>query len=73
MKAGFIDGCQSSSGGLVDCACAFEHITSAPPYDTPPGFARLAGPVDAARKSGDPRDLPAVLITAMQSCRLSAS
>jgi hypothetical protein len=73
MKAGFMGGCRSSSGGVVDCACAFEHIVSTPPYDTPSGFAKLAGPVENAQQSGDPRDLPAVLLTAMRSCLVARS
>ena len=73
LKAGFMAGCHDSANGLVDCGCAFKHITSVPPYDTPSGFASLSGPVDAAKASGDPRDLPAVLMSALSSCRVSAS
>jgi hypothetical protein len=73
MKAGFIDGCNATSAAFVDCGCAFDHVTSAPPYDTPDGLAALAGPVRAAQQSGSPGDIPAVLLSAMQSCRLSAS
>jgi hypothetical protein len=69
MKAGFIDGCNSSTGGRVDCGCAFDRLTSTPPYDTPEGLLTLAGPVQAAQRSGDPRDVPAVLVTAMRSCQ----
>jgi len=68
MRAGFIDGCNSSTGGLVDCGCAFDRLTATPPYDTPAGLVSLAGPVRAAQRSGDPRDVPAVLVTAMRSC-----
>jgi hypothetical protein len=73
MKAGFIDGCQSTSGTVIDCGCAFEHVASTPPYDTPDGFATLVEPVQAAEQSGDPHDIPAVLVSAIQACRLSAS
>jgi hypothetical protein len=73
MKAGFINGCESTSAGLVDCGCAFDHLTSAPPYDTPPGLATLAGPVQAAQQSRNPGDIPAVLLSAMEACRLSPS
>jgi hypothetical protein len=73
MKAGFINGCESTSAGVIDCGCAFDHLTSAPPYDTPPGLATLAGPVRAAQQSGNPANLPAVLVSAMNACRVSRS
>jgi hypothetical protein len=73
MKAGFINGCKSNSAGVIDCSCAFDHLTSAPPYDTPPGLATLVAPVRAAQQSGDPADIPAALISAMEACRLSRS
>ncbi|HMJ97328.1 MAG TPA: hypothetical protein VK486_15855 [Thermoleophilaceae bacterium] len=73
MKAGFVKGCESTSAGVIDCGCAFDHITSAPPYDTPPGLAALAGPVRAAQQSGNPANLPAVLVSAMNACRASRS
>jgi hypothetical protein len=73
MRAGFINGCESTSGGFIDCGCAFDHLTSAPPYDTPPGLAKLAGPVQAAQQSRNPGDIPAVLVSAMEACRLSPS
>jgi hypothetical protein len=71
MKAGFIDGCQATSATFVDCGCAFEHLTSSPPYDTPSGLATLVGPVRVAQQTGNPRDIPDVLVSAMQSCLLS--
>ena len=73
MKAGFLDGCQATSATFVDCGCAFEHMTSSPPYDTPSGLATLAGPVQVAQQTGNPRDIPDVLVSAMQACQLSES
>lgn len=73
MKAGFLDACQRSSGTVVDCYCAFQVVTTRPPYDTPDGFATLMGPASAAQRSGNPEDVPAVLVTALQSCPLGAT
>jgi hypothetical protein len=73
MKAGFINGCESTAAALVDCGCAFDHLTSAPPYDTPPGLATLVGPVRVAQQSGNPGDIPTVLVSAMEACRLAPS
>jgi hypothetical protein len=73
MKAGFINGCESTSAGVIDCGCTFDHLTSAPPYDTPPGLATLVGPVRAGQQSGNPANLPAVLLSAMDACRVSRS
>src|SRR4051812_46406488 len=62
MRAGFIAGCNNSSGAAVDCGCAFDHITSDSSFDTPEKFATLAGPVAAAQRSQDPADLPPALL-----------
>ena len=70
LRAGFVSGCNDSSGATVDCGCAFEHIRSDSAYDTPEKFATLVGPVAAAQQSQNPADLPPVFMTAMQSCRL---
>ena len=69
MRLSFVDGCQYATDGTVDCRCAFDHITSRQPYDSPVGFSRLAGPVEAARS---PAELPPVMIEAIQSCRRPA-
>jgi hypothetical protein len=71
MRAGFIAGCNNSSGAEVDCGCAFDHIASEASFDTPEKFATLAGPVAAAQKSQDPADLPPAFLTAMQTCRVA--
>lgn len=73
MKAGFIAGCEDAPGNFVDCGCAFEQLTSTPPYDTPEGFLTLHEGIETAQRSQDPRDVPAPLMTAFRSCLLSTS
>jgi hypothetical protein len=67
-RTGFIDGCRYSSGGAVDCECAFSRITSTPPYDTPAGFAALKYNVDRFQATHDPGVLPSVFVDAVRGC-----
>ena len=69
MRAGFVAGCEQGTTGLIDCNCAFEHLTSAPPYDTPEGFITLAGPISEAVRTQSVRGLPPQYVAAMTSCR----
>ena len=68
LKAGFIAGCESSAGTVLDCECVFAELTSESPYDTPAGFAQLQEPVRRASQSGDMSQIPAVYFSAVQSC-----
>ncbi|MET0818787.1 MAG: hypothetical protein ABWZ67_14585 [Solirubrobacteraceae bacterium] len=68
MKAGFIAGCQSSAGSVLDCECVFAELTSEAPYDTPEGFAQLKEPVQQATESGDVSQIPAAYFSAVQDC-----
>ena len=68
LKAGFIAGCESSAGTVLDCECVFAELTSEAPYDTPEGFAQLQEPVRRASQSGDMSQIPAVYFSAVQSC-----
>jgi len=73
IKTGFVDGCQATSGALVDCNCAFARITSQSPYNTPAGFETLAGPVAAYKQTQDLRVLPAAFVSAFTECRRRSS
>jgi hypothetical protein len=68
MKADFIGACESSVGGAVDCGCVFAEITSATPYDTPEGFARLHEPIWGTNAGGDVPQVPAVYVAAVRRC-----
>jgi len=68
MKAGFIAGCESSAGSVLDCECVFAELTSEAPYDTPEGFAQLKEPVQQATESGDVSQIPAAYFSAVQDC-----
>jgi hypothetical protein len=69
MKAGFIDGCEAhNTGNVVDCGCAFDHVTAEPPYDTPDGLASLYEPSLAAQQSRNLADVPAVMMSAIRAC-----
>jgi hypothetical protein len=69
MRAGFLAGCENSAASVVDCGCVFAELTSAPPYDTPAGFATLEGPVRQAQQTGDPSFIPQRYIAAANACR----
>jgi hypothetical protein len=69
LRAGFIAGCESSAASIMDCGCVFTELTSAPPYDTPAGFATLQGPVRQAQQTGDLSVIPERYIAAMNACR----
>jgi hypothetical protein len=69
LRAGFIAGCENSAGSLVDCGCVFTELSSAPPYDTPAGFATLADPVRQAAQTGDLSLIPQPYIAAATACR----
>jgi hypothetical protein len=69
LRAGFIAGCESSAGSIVDCGCVFTELTSAAPYDTPAGFATLHGPVSQAQQTGDLSLIPQPYIAAANACR----
>ena len=68
MKADFIAACESSVSGVVDCGCVFAEITSATPYDTPEGFARLHDPIWGTNAGGEPPSVPAVYVAAVRRC-----
>jgi hypothetical protein len=68
LRAGFLAGCETSAGGAIDCECVFAELTSAPPYDTPAGFATLQAPVARAVQTGDNGEIPAAYISAVQRC-----
>lgn len=68
VRAGFVDGCQRSAGGQLDCGCVFVHLSSEPAYDTPDEFLSLRGPAEAFARSGDVRALPPEYVAAVQSC-----
>jgi hypothetical protein len=63
MRVDFVAGCESSAGGALDCGCVFAELTSAPPYDTPEGFATLR-----TTPAGDVARIPAAYVTAVQRC-----
>lgn len=69
MRAGFVNGCQQSANGLVDCGCVFEALSANPEYDTPAGFASLAPVVQRATVRNDPKLLPAAYLAAVRGCR----
>lgn len=71
MHAGFITGCERSTAGLVDCGCAWDHLTSEPPYDTPDGLMTLLGPVRTALLEQRPDALPPQYVAAFTSCRVA--
>ena len=68
MKAGFIAGCESSAGTVLDCECVFAELTSDAPYDTPEGFAQLQEPVRRATEGGDLSQIPAAYFSAVRNC-----
>jgi hypothetical protein len=72
MKAGFLAGCESSAGGVVDCDCVFAELTSEAPYDSPEGFATLQDPVRRANETGDVSQIPAAYVAAVQRCLAGA-
>jgi hypothetical protein len=72
LRAGFLAGCESDAGRLVDCECAFDHIKSQPPYDTPSGFASLAEPVARAQQTQRLGDVPQVMLAALRACQRTA-
>ncbi len=68
MRAGFIQGCESSAGGVVDCGCTFDALTSAPAYDTPKELASLAPVLRRAEAANDVGMIPQEYVTAARSC-----
>lgn len=71
VKAGFLDGCARTADGVVDCQCAFAHLTSQAPYNTPQGFESLAGAVQTFEQTGNRSAIPAVYLSSLQACRLT--
>ena len=69
LRAGFIAGCEHSAASIVDCGCVFTELTSAPPYDTPAGFATLEDPIRQAQQTGDLSLIPQPYIAAANTCR----
>lgn len=65
MRAGFVEGCESTSGGSVDCTRAFDCLVSKPEYDTPKELEDVLEPAVAAN---DPSALPAEYLAALASC-----
>ncbi|HYV15800.1 MAG TPA: hypothetical protein VE972_07250 [Conexibacter sp.] len=68
MHAGFLAGCQQGTTGVIDCDCMWDHLTSAPPYDTPEGLLTLAGPVTNLIRTHSTSGLPPQYIEAATSC-----
>jgi hypothetical protein len=72
LRAGFMLGCQNSAHGSIDCECMFEHLTDAPPYDTPAEFVAMEGTFErsvmTAMRTRDPAALPPYLLDAGTAC-----
>jgi hypothetical protein len=68
LRAGFIAGCGPNEPLRSSCECLFEQLTSRPAYDTPAKFATLAGPIETAARTGDPRTLPPDVRAAVAHC-----
>ena len=69
-KAGFMYGCgHSTASAVVDCECAFAHLTSQPPYNTPAGLEALAPRVAEFVRTQGRSGLPAVYAAAFTACR----
>jgi hypothetical protein len=72
LHAGFVAGCRQTNGGVIDCDCVFEHLTSVPPFDTPAGFANLGRTIERtmpiAIRSRDVNALPAPVVDALRAC-----
>jgi hypothetical protein len=72
IRAVFVGSCQLGNRGTIDCDCAFEHLTAAPPYDTPAGL--LAGQhayyesVMTALSTHDASALPPGFIDTVRAC-----
>jgi hypothetical protein len=58
---------------VIDCNCIFEHLTSAPPGDTPAGFVMLGRSMDAAARDRNPAELRPELIAALNACRTNGT
>lgn len=71
VHAGFVAGCERTTGGRVDCGCVFAHLTDQPAYDTPQEFLTLDYRVRAAAQRGDPSALPPELVAAVRDCVVS--
>lgn len=70
VRSSFIEGCNRSSGGAVNCECAFNKLSTTPPYDTPQGFMKLADGLQRYRASGNPNDLPRIFVDTARACRI---
>ncbi len=74
MHAGFLAGCRGNSGASAqyDCECVFQHLTAAPPYDTPASVlaaqSSFARAVLTAVRTRDPNALPPGMLDAMRAC-----
>ena len=66
LHAGFVAGCERQDAPVrFDCECVFERLTSAPPFDTPAGFANLPATMAQVRTAAD---LPSGIVTAGRDC-----
>jgi hypothetical protein len=69
LRAGFIAGCSKGvSSRARTCQCVFARLSSAPPYDTPKGFALLNADLRSFEQTRDTSTLPAVLFSSVRSC-----
>jgi hypothetical protein len=69
MHAEFVQGCNRTAMGRIDCECVFTKISSTPPYDTPKGFLKITEEFERYRQTGNPADIPQLFVDVAMACR----